>query len=202
VLTSTAFEFAYFSSDITDVIVLVPSSVSTFRPTNIGAATIRGEEVSFRAGFWDRVLLTTNYTHQDTRDESEDAFARGNQLPGRPADEFYGRLELTWSRERPLPIGAAGAWLWPGRVYFDVDLIADNVLTRSRINREIVPSRAYHGVGVSLTLPWADVQVTYVVKNLTDDQSADALSFPLPGRSMFVTASYGFGAPSPAAPPP
>jgi iron complex outermembrane receptor protein len=198
VLTTAGLEFAYFSSDLTDVIVLVPSSISTFRPENIGAATIRGEEVSFRAAFWDRLLLTTNYTHQDTRDESDDAFARGNQLPGRPADEFYGRLELTWSRERPLPIGSLGARLWPGRIYYDVDLIADNVLTRSRINPETVPSRAYHGVGLSLTVPWAGVQLTYEVKNLTDDQTADALRFPLPGRSMFVTASYGFGAPAPA----
>jgi hypothetical protein len=33
------------------------------------------------------------------------------------------------------------------------------------------------------------------VKNLTNDQTEDALGFPLPGRSMFVTVSYGFGTP-------
>jgi len=193
VLTSAALEYAYFSSDLDDVIVLVPSSVSTFRPENIGAATIRGHEVSGRLTLWDRVLVTMNYTHQDTRDESEEEFARGNQLPGRPADEFYARIELAWSRERPLP-GIAGR-VWPGRVFYDLDFIADNVLNRSKINSVRVGSRTYHGLGVQLTIPWIDVRIAWEVKNLTDDQTADALAFPLPGRSMFVTASYGFGEP-------
>ena len=140
------------------------------------------------------LLLTTNYTHQDTRDESDDAFARGNQLPGRPAHEAYVRLELAWSRERPLPFGLARE-LWPGRVFTDVDLIADNVLTRSRVNPEIVPSRAYLGVGLQVTVPVVDVVLAWEMKNVTDDQTADALRFPLPGRSMFITVSYGFGAP-------
>jgi iron complex outermembrane receptor protein len=192
VLTDAALEGAYFASDLTDVIVLVRSSVSTFRPENIGAATIRGQEVSGRFALWDRVLATANYTHQDTRDEGDEDFARGNQLPGRPAHEVYARLELVWSRDRPLPFAAR---LWPGRIFYDFDFIADNVLNRSKINPEIVGSRTYHGVGVQLTLPFADVRVAWEVKNLTDDQTADALAFPLPGRAMFVTVSYGFGEP-------
>ena len=193
VLTDAALEYAYFSSDLRDVIVLVRSSISTFRPQNIGAATIDGHEVSGRFTLWDRVLATANYTHQDTRDDSDDEFARGNQLPGRPADEVYARLELVWSRDRPLPLGDFAARLWPGRVYYDFDFIADNVLNRSKINPVVVGSRTYHGVGIQLTIPFVDVRVAFEVKNLTDDQTADALAFPLPGRSMFVTASYGFG---------
>src|SRR5262249_38274244 len=184
VVTAAALEYAYFSSDVTDVIVLVPSSVSTFRPENIGAATIRGHEVSARATLWDRLLVTSNYTHQDTRDEGDEAFARGNQLPGRPADEVYARLELLWSRQRPLP--AAAGRLWPGRVFFDADLIADNVLNRSKVNPERVGSRAYFGMGVQVTEPWSGVQLGFEVKNVGDDQTEDALGFPLPGRSMFV----------------
>ena len=194
VLASAALEYAYFASDLRDVIVLVPSSISTFRPMNIGAATIRGHEVAGRVGLWDRLLVTVNYTHQDARDDGEEAFARGNQLPGRPADEAYARLELTWSRERPLP-GSFGGRLWPGRVFYDVDLIADNVLNRSTVNPVRVGSRAYHGLGVQLTLPWGGVRLAWEMKNVTDDQTADALDFPLPGRAMFVTVSYGFGEP-------
>jgi iron complex outermembrane receptor protein len=192
-LTDATFEYAYFWSDLDDVIVLVPSSVSVFTPRNIGAATIRGHEVAGRIGLLDRVLLTTNYTHQDARDATDDPNYRGNQLPNRPADEAYARVELSWSRERPLPIGAFGARLWPGRVYYDVDLIADNYLNRANTEAQHVSSRVYHGLGVDVALPWAGLRVAWEWKNFTNDQTADALGFPLPGRSMFVTVSYGFG---------
>ena len=193
VLTDATVEGAYFASDLDDVIVLLPSSVNQFRPANIGAATIRGQEAAARFALFDRLLLTSNYTHQATRDESAEAFARGKQLPGRPAHEAYARLELVWSPARPLPLGAFGERLWPGRVYYDVDLIAENFLDRANLIR--VGSRALHGVGVDVTIPWGGVRVGWEMKNLTDDQTEDALGFPLPGRAMFVTVSYGFGAP-------
>jgi len=30
------------------------------------------------------------------------------------------------------------------------------------------------------------------IRNLTDDQTRDALDFPLPGRSVYATVSWGF----------
>jgi hypothetical protein len=48
---------------------------------------------------------------------------------------------------------------------------------------------------VQVIVPVLDVAVSWELKNFTDDQTADALRFPLPGRSMFVTVSYGFGEP-------
>lgn len=199
-LTAAALEYAYFSSDLDDVIVLVPSSVNVFTPKNIGAATIRGHEVALRLGAYDRVLLTTNYTHQDARDATDDPNYRGNQLPNRPADEAYARVELTWSPAHALPFGAFGARLWPGRVYYDVDLIADNFLNRANTEAKHVASRVYHGVGVDVALPWRGLRVAWEWKNVSDDQTQDALGFPLPGRSMFVTLSYGFGEPAKQSP--
>ena len=189
VVTAATLEYAHFASDVDDLIALVPSSVNVFKPTNIGGASIRGDEVAVRLAFWDRLLLTTNYTHQDTRDESDEPFFQGLQLPGRPADEASVRLELGWSGARPLP---GLAWLWPGRVYYDVNLIADNFLDRANIER--VSSRALHGVGIDVTVPWGPLRCAWELKNFTDDQTADALGFPLPGRAMFFTVSYGLGA--------
>lgn len=189
VVTAVFLEFAYFSADVDDLITLVPSSVNVFVPTNIGAATIRGQEVSARVALWDRLLATANYTHQNARDEGAESFARGNQLPGRPANEVYGRLELVWSDAQPLP--GPGAGLWPGSVFFDLDLIADNFLDRANLER--VPSRTLYGVGFAVVVPRVDVRLAWEMRNFTDDQTEDVLGFPLPGRSMFVTASYGFG---------
>ena len=190
VLTDGTVEYAYFSSDLEDAIVIVPSSVNLFTSKNIGGATIRGQEVSGRAAMLDRLALTTNYTHQDATDTGDDGDYRGKQLPGRPAHEAYARLELFWAPSRPLPLGAWAARAWPGRVFYDVSLIADNFLDRANVRR--VGSRTYHGVGLDLTLPWRGVHLAWELKNFTNDQTADALGFPLPGRSMFLTVSYGF----------
>jgi hypothetical protein len=59
-----------------------------------------------------------------------------------------------------------------------------------------VGSRIYHGLGLDLALPWAGLHVAWELKNFTNDQTVDALGFPLPGRSVFVTLSRGFGASS------
>jgi iron complex outermembrane receptor protein len=197
VVTDATLESAYFWSDVDDVIVLVPSSVNVFTPKNIAAATIRGEEVALRMSVMDRFLVTANFTHQDARDATAGSNYDGNRLPNRPANEAYARLELTWSPGRPLPLGAFGRRLWPGRAYYDIDFIADNFLNRA--NTERVGSRAYNGLGLDLTLPWAGLHVAWELKNFTNDQTVDALGFPLPGRSMFVTVSYGFGTKAPAA---
>jgi iron complex outermembrane receptor protein len=198
ILTAATAEYAYFASDVDDIIVLVESSVNVFRPMNIDAASIRGHEVSMRLAFLDRLLLTANYTHQDAINESREY--HGNRLPGRPEDEAYARLELAWSPDRPLPWVPFGIQPWPGRIYYDVDLIAGNFLERANLDAAV--SREYHGVGVDLTLPWHGLRIAWEMKNATDDQTSDAADFPLPGRSMFVTVSYGFGSASPAGPHP
>jgi iron complex outermembrane receptor protein len=194
VLTDATFESAYFWSDIDDVIVLVPSSVNVFTPKNIASATIRGQEVALRMGLADRVLVTANYTHQNARNTTAGSDYDGNRLPNRPAHEAYVRLALSWSDARPLPLGRLSTRLWPGRAYYDVDLIADNYLDRANTMR--VGSRIYHGLGLDLALPWAGLHVAWELKNFTNDQTVDALGFPLPGRSVFVTLSRGFGASS------
>jgi iron complex outermembrane receptor protein len=193
VLTAATVEYAYFASDVDDIIVLVPSSVNIFRPMNIAAAMIRGHEVNVRLAFLDRLLFTGNYTHQDAVDTSGDRFYDGTRLPNRPADEAYARLELSWSPERPLPWWPFGWHPWPGRVFYDFDLIAENFLKRA--NLDPAASRQYHGFGVDLTLPWHGLHLAWEMKNATDDQTVDAVGFPLPGRAMFVTLSYGFGGP-------
>jgi iron complex outermembrane receptor protein len=51
-------------------------------------------------------------------------------------------------------------------------------------------------VNARLTLPFADKRgaLGVEVKNITNNQIADAIGYPLPGRAYFVTLSYRFGA--------
>ena len=56
-----------------------------------------------------------------------------------------------------------------------------------------VGSRVLHDVGLELVLPLAGVRLTLEAKNAGDDRTRDALGFPLPGRALFATVSYGLG---------
>ena len=189
--TSASFEYGHFDNRIDDLIVLVPSSVSVFKPMNIANARVQGNEIAVQAQLWQRLGITANFTQQNAREISDIPFRNGNQLPGRPAEEAYARLDLTWSPAHPLPFGAALAGLWPGRLWFDANLIADNFLDTA--NTQLVPSRSLFGIGVEMQVPpLHDVTVGLAVRNLTDDQTEDVLGFPLPGRSVFATVSWGF----------
>jgi len=73
-----------------------------------------------------------------------------------------------------------------------VNFIADNFLDRANVRH--VGSRLLHDVGVEVALPMiAGLRVGLEVKNAGDDQTRDALGFPLPGRAVFATVSYGLG---------
>jgi iron complex outermembrane receptor protein len=192
-LTGAAIEYAYFDNTIDDLIVLRLNTASVFIPRNVSAAHVRGSEVAARGRLWNRLSLVANYTHQDARDEGDDPTRKGNQLPGLPADEAYARVELAWSPSHPLPLGAWTGGFWPGRLSCDVNLIADDFLDAANTARRHVGSRAYLGAGIELALPLPGVSVSFEVKNATDDLTRDAFDFPLPGRTLFLTVSYGFG---------
>jgi iron complex outermembrane recepter protein len=194
IVSNVALEYTWFDNEIDDLIVFVQQSQTIVRPENVGAASLRGHEVAVSARFWDRVGVVGNYTRQRTRDESErDRRFQGNQLPGRPEDEAYARIELSWSREHPLPLGAVAARLWPGRVYYDVNFISDNFLDRANNEFKFVDSRTLHGVGLDLDLPVAGLRLGLEMKNAGDERTQDVYGFPLPGRALFATLSYGFG---------
>ena len=184
-------DFAYFDNSVDDLIVLVLNSQNIVRPENVTSARIQGQEVTVRGRLADRLSLSANYTHQNARDTGDVTFLRGKQLPGRPANEAYGRVELDWSPTRPLPWIPATRALWPGRVFFEANIIAGNYLDRANVR--FVSSRVLYDVGIELALPLPRTRITLEVKNLSDDRTRDVLGFPLPGRAAFVTLAWGLG---------
>ena len=52
-------------------------------------------------------------------------------------------------------------------------------------------------MGLELALRVPGVRLTLEAKNVGDDRTRDVLGFPLPGRALFATVSYGFGAREP-----
>jgi outer membrane receptor protein involved in Fe transport len=187
-LSQAGLEYAWFDDQVDDLIVLVQNSQLFVRPENVTSASIRGDEVSVHGQLWRRLGLTANYTHQRARDTGDVTFLRDKQLPGRPADEAFARAEFWWSPSRPMPFVPG---LWPGRLFYETSFIANDFLDRANVRE--VGSRFLHDVGLELALPLPGVRITFEAKNAGDDLRRDVLGFPLPGRALFVTVSYGLG---------
>jgi hypothetical protein len=79
--------------------------------------------------------------------------------------------------------------VWPGRFWGEANIIADNFLDTA--NTQLVPQRELYTLGFELQ-PIDRLRVALEIRNLTNDQTRDALDFPLPGRSVYATVSWGF----------
>jgi iron complex outermembrane receptor protein len=160
---------AVFDTHSDDLIVFEQNSQRTVRPVNVADAKTRGFETAVAASLFGVLDLKANFTWIDSENTSDIPFLRGNRLPGVPERELLLRADLRGRH---------------GRVYYEYDYLDDNYLDRANFER--IDDRRIHNVGLTTT-PLRDLTVTVEVKNLFDEQVADVLGFPLPGRAYFGT---------------
>jgi outer membrane cobalamin receptor len=162
-------EYAYFNNDVDDIIVLVQTGPNFFTPRNVGAARIRGHELALHAEALSHFGVDVNYTHQDAENRSDNPNFRGKQLPDRPQDEVYLRLETF----APL-----------GKLFYEFNLVSGNYTGEANLER--IPTRDVHTLGIAVhPRPW--LTASFEARNVTDNQISDVGGFPLPGRSYFFT---------------
>ncbi|UQA60981.1 TonB-dependent receptor domain-containing protein [Polyangium aurulentum] len=183
------YELVGFVTRAEDLIVFLPLGRSTFRAGNVDSALLGGAELS--GALTARGLsLTATYTLLATENTSDDPLSRGRPLPGRPMHDL--------AYDAAYRIG-------PVRLRYGVDAVAGTTVdTASTI---VVPSRIFHGAGASLDVPFVrGLRIGVEVQNLLDLRTlhvpsplrrapiavpvSDFLGFPLPGRSIWVTARF------------
>lgn len=162
-------EVAWLDNEIDDLILFFPNSQRTVQPANIGAARVRGVELSLscRRG---PLRLAGNWTRLDARDRSDIPYYAGNRLPATP--EHEAALDVGWHARR-----------W--RVSWELHYIGANFLDRA--NMQEVASREIHDIAVELRSPGGAVTFTIEGRNLGDDRVSDVIGFPLPGRSVYAS---------------
>lgn len=167
-------EAAYFFRETDHLIVFVQNSQRTARAINISSARVQGFELGWGLDLFGHSSFFGTYTYQDTKNTSEIPYLKGNQLPGRPEDQLFARIELF------------NRWVRP---FYEFNHIADNFLDEA--NFELVKKRSIHNLGITF-YPRVGLSLTFEVKNLTDEQIADILGYPLPGRTYVATALFKF----------
>lgn len=174
-LRSAFLEVVYLNNVVDNLILFFPNSQYTSKPMNIGAARIRGWELSFTSTLRERLRLSGNYTRLDTEDTSDIPYYRGNQLAGRPQDEFS--LFIDWLHAR-------------GKIGYEHHYIGENFIDRA--NMQEIPSRRIHNLVVRVDTPLKGLSVTAEGRNLTGNRISDINGFPLPGRTFYATLSYQY----------
>jgi len=165
-----ALEVNYFRSHIDDLILFVFVSAFRIEPQNIGNVDEQGVETSLILRPFDFLELYGAYTFLDGEVEET-----GAQLPGRPRNKFDFRAVLSHN---------IAAVFWETHY---VDSIPLNAFPNARTT----DPRTTHNIGVKGE--WKSIFATFQVKNLFNNLDVrDALDFPLPGRTFFVTAGVNF----------
>jgi iron complex outermembrane receptor protein len=167
-------EAVYFRNAVDDLVLFQQTSQRTVQPVNISQAEVEGVELNWGFTVFNHFALSGNYTYQDAKNTSDIPFLNGNRLPGVPENELFLRTELfnRWTK-----------------LFYEYNYLSDNFLDQANIRK--VDSRNIHNAGISV-YPFKFTTVTFEVKNIGDEQVADVLGFPLPGRSYFGTVLFEF----------
>lgn len=165
--------YAYFGSDIDDVIVVLLTFDRRAKAVNAAKARIDGHEARVEwqgpAGF----ALSANYTYQNAENRSSAPELHGKDLPNLPPHEFYGRLSWSW-RKFVIAYGLEVT----GDYYTDFE----NFQKRS--------TRTEHDLSLVYGPFWKGFRVTLEADNLGDTMVPDVTDYPLPSRGFFATLSW------------
>lgn len=173
-LSGLFLEAVYFHRTVDDIILMVQTSQRTARATNIDSARLQGLELTWGLGLGEHLRLTGNYTLQDTENTSDVPYLDGNDLPGRPQDTFFQRVEV---------------YNHLAKLFYEYNYLSENYIDQA--NLEEVDARNIHNLGLTL-YPREGLSLTVEAKNISDQQISDVLGYPLPGRSYLASVLYKF----------
>lgn len=165
--------YAYFGSDIDDVILVRLTFDRSAKAFNETRAQIRGHEARLEWQGPFGVALSANSTFQDAENRSKSDELRGKDLAGLPPQEAWARL--SWTH---------GLFV----VAYDIDVAAKHY--NDPENHDEIPARTVHGLSAVLGPFGEGFRVTLEANNLGDSLVPDEIGFPLPGRSFFATLSW------------
>jgi len=165
-----SFEATYFRSKIDDLILFVFISATRIEPRNVGKVTEQGFETNLILRPFSFIEIFGSYTFLDG--ELEDT---GAQLPGRPRNKFDLRAVIKTNLFK---------------IYWETHYV-DSIPVTPFVNSRSTDPRTTYDVGVNAE--WNNIFLTFEIKNLLNNLDVrDALDFPLPGRTFFITAGTKF----------
>ena len=165
-------DLVFFHSETQDLIVYSQNSQRTSIAQNVGSAVINGVEVSATARIPGDLRASLAYTWQEARDTSDIPYYNGRLLPDRPVHDLFVKAVREWDR---------------AHVFYEISYEDGLYLDRANFMKN--PPQTIHNAGVTLMAQMKGaLSLTFEVKNLTGQTARDAIGYPMPGTSFFLTA--------------
>lgn len=173
--TSGGLQVTAFTSQVDDLIQLVPADRNHATFLNMTSADLHGLEWAATAVLWQRLRLTGQHTTLVARDVSGRATYAGKALPLRPRTRWNARADWT------IPFQP-----WRANLWTDVQWQAGYFLDSA--NLAALPARtvAAAGLRVSRGAWYVDARIDDVF----DAPRVDLIGFPLPGRTAFLALGW------------
>ncbi|MFN7964094.1 MAG: TonB-dependent receptor [Acidobacteriota bacterium] len=165
-------EAVLYATSADELILLLPNSQGTAISRNVGAASLRGIELSLALEAPHRISLRASGTLQQTR--SQAGFTHGYPLPSMPQREAS--ISASW-RSTLWSIG----WEWT--------YVGSNSSDRLDTQALRLPARVLHDVSLSRALPHR-CRLSLELQNLFDRETYDVARFPLPGRLAYLALHW------------
>jgi len=162
-----------------DLIYWQPTSGGPARAENLNRARIFGVEQELQLGIGRHARLVAQATYLVAEDESDTPTTRGKQVPHHPRLSGYARPELVGvALPAGLEIGA----------YADAAILAGDY--EDAANVFAIPAQVLVGAGASVARPCWGLRLAVSALNLSDVQAWNVSTWPLPGRTVFVSVAY------------
>jgi outer membrane cobalamin receptor len=164
-----------FGTEADDLIVYEPVASGVVVAQNIGAARIRGVELSVNGAFGAHLTGGLNAVRQEAIEVGE-TFREDFPLPGRSEWEASASLLGTFGRTR---LDWNFTYVGP-----------NNVSTVSNPDGELA-ARYLHDLSCRVLLPHR-LEATFQIHNIFDDHNVDLYRYPLPGRGYEARLAWAF----------
>ncbi len=168
-----------FGALASDLIYWLPTSGGPSRAENLNSARVFGLEQELQLAIGHHARLVAQATYLVANDESDDPTTRGKAIPHHPRWAGYARPELV---RVGLPHQMEFA------AYGDAAILADTYDDPANVFR--IPTEVLVGAGASLSRPRSGLRLTLSALNLSDSRSWNFSSWPLPGRTVFLSLAF------------
>ena len=168
-LFSTVFLVEYFYQNIDNLISLIHLTDKILRSENIGKGLIHGAETSIRFAYSEYFTTVLGFTFIDAIDKGMLSYYYDKYIPYRPRFKTNYYIESGISYIKIFSNISWQSYFW-----------------RDRYNSKdyLIPSSLTIDIGLSLSYNYNNIlyNVIFSVNNITNNQTADVIGYPLPGR--------------------
>jgi iron complex outermembrane receptor protein len=170
-------EVSVFRSERDSLIVFIQNSQQNFKAVNLEGANAEGLEVEWGIERG-RLRMDGSFTTQDVRQHGAVPHWENKWVPYVSPRELFSRLSLR---------------LGPVELRHEYNRLDPYFRDRANTEEDRAAARSIHNAGARVRFHRNRLLLDLDVQNIGDEKSADSFGYPMPGRTVYLTAAFEAG---------